>query len=246
MTTRPPFRLCCAVFVLLAVVTTCRAPAQSVAPPEEDKAQALRLPELDRSALSPRAREAGTTPVSAADRNPFGLVKPPPVEEVRAEEAEVETEEMKIRRILSNTRISGVTGAPGDYTVLLGGLSLRAGQEVPRLFANQAERLRVMAITEREIRFVFADKDPTRVRTFNVRFDLRPRVRSVLYGEVFTNVVKFESGVPQVPALPGMAVEKLLEQSRAEGLESLIERPTTVMGNPNAPDENVAPPQVED
>ncbi len=244
MTTKLWFR-CCAMFVMSAATLATRLPAQSVAPPEEDKAQALRLPDLDRTALTPRQREEGATEVSPAERNPFGLVKPPPVEEVRAEEVETETEEMKIRRILSNTRISGLTGTPGNYTVLMGGLALRAGMKVPRLFNDQAEQLRVTEITEREVRFVFADKDPTRVRTFNVAVDLRPRVRSLLYGELFTNVVKFEAGVPQVPAMPGKAVETLLDGARGGGLESLVERPRAVMGNALAPDESAAPPQPE-
>jgi len=214
-------------------------PAQLLAPPDDEKAAAFRIPLLDRSALHPERRLS--TEVEVGERNPFGVIKPPVVEQERVEIEEVETEEMKIRRVLANTRVSGVAGPPGARTVLLGSLVLQTGQTVPRLFANQAEVLRVAEVTEREVKFVFQDRDASVVRSFSVAIDLEPRVSSLLYGELLTNTVEFRRGAPVFDPVQLESVSDLVEVLRSDGPSSFLTRPTLLMGNAEPPDENTAP-----
>ncbi len=217
---------------------------QLLAPPDDEKAAAFRIPPLDRSALHPERRLSSE--VEFGERNPFGVIKAPVVEEERIEIEEVETEEMKIRRVLANTRVSGVAGPPGARTVLLGSLVLRAGQPVPRLFANQAEVLRVAEITEREVKFVFLDRDASVVRSFSVAINLEPRVSSLLYGELLTNTVEFKQGAPVIEDLQLESVNELVEALQADDSGGFMTRPTFLMGDATPPDENSTTPSPEE
>lgn len=228
---------------LFALVAFAAAPAivqaQSVAAPGDEKAAALRLPALDRTGLQPERRIS--TDVSEQERNPFGLVKPPVEEKAKAEEAETETEEMRIRRVLGNTRVSGISGAPGAYSVLLGGMILHEGDTLPRLFADQAETLRVQSITDREVKFVFADKDPTVVRTMGVAINLKPNVQSVLYGEVYSEIIPNKSGRLGPLAVPETSA--ILEHMGTNGYQSLVPRAFQLMGDAGGMhDTNSQPP----
>jgi hypothetical protein len=109
--------------------------------PEEEKARDMRMPELDRTALVPEKREPAL--VTEGERNPFGLVALPPEEVEETETIQAETEEMRLRRILGNMRVSGAGGTSGSYRVVLGSMQLKQGETVPMIFADQAEVLRV-------------------------------------------------------------------------------------------------------
>lgn len=234
-------------FVLLFCASA--ALAQEVATtnaltPEQQKALDMRLPALDRSALEPEKR----TPVevSEEERNPFGLLAVPPPEEEEEIKIEVETEEMKIRRILGNMRIAGVSGEPGSYRVLLGSMTLAKGDIVPRLFANQAEKLRVEDITDRQVILSFIERKQQQdlpPRTIGLGIDLTPRIRSLLPGELFTSVVKFdEKGAQALPPLKTEAIESIVEQIKTNNLtESLTEHRRALMGETFTPVENERP-----
>ena len=190
--------------LLLVLVATAAAAAAQDAnlTPEQQKALDMRMPDLDRSALEPQKR----TPVAVRgeERNPFGLLSVPPQEEEEVK-IEVETEEMKIRRILGNMRVAGLSGSPGSYRVVLGSMQLAEGDLVPRLFANQAERLRVEEINDRQVILTFVERRQQQdlpPRSIGLGIDLTPRVRSLLPGEVFTNVVQFDQkGAPVMEPL---------------------------------------------
>lgn len=213
-----------------------RAQEQELTPAQQ-KAADLRLPELDRTALLPEKRSP--TDVTEGERNPFGNVSlPPPEEEKEAEPIQAETEEMKIRRILGNMRITGLSGAPGDYTVLLGPLVLRQGEELPRLFTDQAEVLRVSSVTDRDVVLTFSEKDPNLPpRTIGLSIDLQPRVHSLLVGDLFTKTVPFDKrGAPDLKPLESPQNKALLEVlENQQGLESLIERRRELMGEASYP-----------
>lgn len=219
------------------------APAQSVAPPDDAKAADLRMPALDRTSLDPHVREEQRTDMIEGERNPFGVIKPPVVEEEAVETEEVETEEMKLRRVLASTRVTGFVGSGTNRKVLMGPLQLQVGHRLPQLFANQAEVLRVAEITDREVKFVFQDRDPTVERTFSVAINLQPGVDSLLYGEFLTNTVPFHRGQPQADRPVMDSVQALVKAVEESGLGALVQLPPAMMGNAMPPDESETPPE---
>ena len=212
--------------------------------PEEEKRAALRMPDLDRSALEPGRRQPKDVKPDA--RNPFGLLAvPPPEEEEAAIKIEVETEEMKIRRILGNMRVAGLAGSPGDYRVMVGSMKLAEGDIVPRLFANQVEVLRVDGISDRQVQLSFverkqegqADLPP---RTLGLGIDLSPRVRSLLPGEVFVNVIQFdEKGAQAMQPLKTESVDSIVQQLKDDGLtEALTDHRRAFLGETSPASKN--------
>ena len=208
--------------------------------PAEKKAADMRIPELDRSAMAPERREPAT--VVEGERNPFGLVSLPPEEVQEVEQIASETEEMRIRRILANMRISGVSGSPGSYRVVLGSMQLKDGEILPKLFADQAEVLRVQSIGEREIILAFEEKAPgLPARTIGLGYDLTPRPQSLLSGELFKKLVPFTpKGAPDLKPLEVPAVKAIVEGAEKSGLQGLTERSHELMGeaSPRSSDES--------
>lgn len=212
--------------------------------PAEQKAADMRLPELDRSALEPEKREPAT--VEEGERNPFGLVSVPAPETQEIEPIAAETEEMRIRRILGNMRVSGLSGSPGSYRVLLGSVQLREGDMLPKLFSDQGETLRVKSISEREVVLTFGEKDPNLPpRTIGLGFDLRPRPSSLLVGDLFRKLVPFTAtGAPDLKPLELPAVQAVVDAAEESGLQSLTERSFELMGEASfrvTPDEPSEP-----
>jgi hypothetical protein len=234
--------------VLVAVsVAACPAFAQEVAlTPAEQKAADMRLPELDRSALQPEKREPET--VREGERNPFGLIVLPKEEEEVVETVQTETEEMRIRRILVNMRISGLSGSEGSYRAILGPMSIKEGDTLPKLFANQAEVLRVAKITDREVVLSFAEKDTNLPpRTLALGFDLQPRPNALLAGEFFKKLVPFTAkGVPDLKPVEMPSVKAVIEGAEASNLEGLVERSSELMGDPSYRSGYEAPSAKED
>jgi hypothetical protein len=201
--------------------------------PEEEKRAALRLPDLDRSDLEPGERKP--LDFTEAERNPFGLLSVPPPEEEEEVKIEVETEEMKIRRILGNMRVVGVSGGPGSYRVVLGSMQLAMGDIVPRLFANQGEVLRVDNITDRQIVLSFVERNKQQdmpPRTIGLGIDLKPRVRSLLPGEVFATVIKFdEKGGQSMEPLKTKGVDAVVQAIKTNSLtEALTDHRRALLG----------------
>jgi hypothetical protein len=229
---------------LLLLLLSVSQPAegqQNQPSPEEQKAADLRMPELDRSALEPEMREP--VEVAEGERNPFGLVGAPDGVEGPARPL-VETEEQKLRRILGSMRVSGLSGSPGNYRVLLGSLLVREGEALPRLFADQAEVLRVAVITEREVTLAFVEEQTNKpARTIGLGMDLKPQVRSMLAGEVFRKLVPFKpTGEANVPPISSEAVQFYLNAAERNGLQSLVDRDVEFMGDASAkPPEKKAP-----
>ena len=213
--------------------------------PEEQKRADMRLPVLDRSALEPEKRTP--TEVAGGERNPFGLLSvPPPEEKEQAVKIEVETEEMKIRRILGNMRVVGLAGQPGNYRVMVGSMKLAEGDMLPRLFANQGESLRVDEINERQVVLSFVERKQQQdlaPRIVGLGIDLSPRVRSLLPGEVFTSVVSFDpKGAPSIEPLKTDGVESIIGQIKTNELtEALTEHRRALLGESSITRKNEAP-----
>jgi len=229
-----------ALLLALLVLTNPALAQEKELTPAEQKAADMRIPELDRSAMAPERREPAT--VVEGERNPFGLVSLPPEEVQEVEQIASETEEMRIRRILANMRISGVSGSPGSYRVVLGSMQLKDGEILPKLFADQAEVLRVQSIGEREIILAFEEKAPgLPARTIGLGYDLTPRPQSLLSGELFKKLVPFTpKGAPDLKPLEVPAVKAIAEGAEKSGLQGLTERSHELMGeaSPRSSDES--------
>jgi hypothetical protein len=229
-----------ALLLALLVLTNPALAQERELTPAEQKAADMRIPELDRSAMAPERREPAT--VVEGERNPFGLVSLPPEEVQEVEQIASETEEMRIRRILANMRISGVSGSPGSYRVVLGSMQLKDGEVLPKLFADQAEVLRVQSIGEREIILAFEEKvTGLPARTIGLGYDLTPRPQSLLSGELFKKLVPFTpKGAPDLKPLEVPAVKAIAEGAEKSGLQGLTERSHELMGeaSPRSSDES--------
>jgi len=229
-----------ALLLALLVLTNPALAQERELTPAEQKAADMRIPELDRSAMEPERREPAT--VVEGERNPFGLVSLPPEQVEEVEQIASETEEMRIRRILANMRISGVSGSPGSYRVVLGSMQLKDGEILPKLFADQAEVLRVQSIGEREIILAFEEKAPgLPARTIGLGYDLTPRPQSLLSGELFKKLVPFTpKGAPDLKPLEVPAVKAIAEGAEKSGLQGLTERSHELMGEavPRSSDES--------
>ena len=228
--------------LLVVVVFASSASGQSPEPtppltPEQQKAADMRLPDLDRSALRPDRR--GEIVVPDGERNPFGLVAAPPAEEEEQQVLE-ETEEMKIRRILGNMRVSGLSGAPGAYTALLGNLVLRQGEKLPRLFRDQGEAVIVHSITDREVLLAFEEKNPELPPRFvGIAVSLAPSVESLLAGETFRKVVTFDpKGRVTLPPLALPSVKAVVDGIEATKAQGLYDRGYELMADPAPPMRN--------
>lgn len=212
--------------------------------PSEQKAADMRMPSLDRSALEPERREPAQ--VRETERNPFGLVSLPPAAVEETETIEAETEEQRLRRIVGNMRISGLSGSPGSYRLLLGSMAIREGDKLPKLFADQAEVLHVTKITEREVVLTFQEKDPNLPpRSMSLGYNFQPRPQSLLPGEIFRKLVPFtDKGAPDLKPLEVPAVKSIVEGAEEGGLQGWTDRSREMLGEPKGRnDEPANPPQ---
>jgi len=202
--------------------------------PAEQKAADMRMPDLDRSALEPEMREPAK--IEEGERNPFGLVTVPQEEAGAEQSIQAETEEMRLRRVLGNMRISGVSGSSGTYRVVLNSMHLKQGDTLPKLFADQAETLRVMSISDREVILSFAEKDPNiPPRTIGLSYDLKPRASALLPGEIFQKLVPFTTrGAVDLKPLEVPAVKSIAEGAEEGNLQGLTERTFELMGEPSS------------
>jgi hypothetical protein len=217
--------------VLLTLLVTMAAAQDRELTPAEQKAADLRLPELDRSALEPEKREPSE--VGLAERNPFARDLPPP--ERLSDLPQFETEEARIRRVLGAMRVSAISGSPGNHQVLLGPMLLKEGSAIPKLFSNQAEALKVGSITDREIKIVFEERsDDLEPRTLVIGFDLRPKLTSVLPGELYEAIVPLKAkGGKDYEPLPSAGAQAVIVGLKGADLQSMLDRSRELMGDPS-------------
>lgn len=210
--------------------------------PAEQKAADMRMPSLDRSALEPDKREPEQ--VRENERNPFGLVSLPPAAVEETETIEAETEEQRLRRIVGNMRVSGLSGSPGSYRLLMGSMTIREGEKLPKLFADQAEVLHISSISEREVVLTFQEKDPTLPpRSMSLGYNFQPRPQSLLPGEIFRKLVPFTAkGAPDLKPLEVPAVQSIVEGAEEGGLQGWTDRSHEMLGEPKGRNDEPANP----
>lgn len=234
MSILPSIALCAALLVAAAHAQQSASGTPPQLTPDQQKAAAMRLPELDRTALTPDERRLKKLQVEETERNPFGMVT-----KVMDQAAPSQplTEEKKIRQVLSSLRVTGFSDSPSGPRVVLGSLSLGVGDQLPRLFANQVEKLVVKSITDRGVVLTFVDSEAWRKeRSIGLPIDLQPRVDSLLVGETFMKAVPLdEEGTPSLPPLENEAAQKALEAAKAQGLRSMVERQTELLNAPAVP-----------
>jgi len=225
--------------------------------PAEEKAADMRLPSLDRSAFTPESRIP--VEVEEDEKSPFadvytagpGFVAKQPV-----------TEEKRIRELLAAMRVSGLAGSPGAYRALIGPISVAKGDTLPPLFAGQAEVLRVKDVTERALVIEFVesgsrptdnlvqkvldaaaslvlspvdDNPPTQRpgRTIGLPISLAPRVDSLLAGEMLLKLLPLDGeGAPILEPRKNPAAESIAQTLEAQGMESMVDRPTEMLNAP--------------
>lgn len=222
--------------VVLAVAVHPLAVAAQDAPaamtPEEEKAADMRMPDIDRSGLLPELRQP--LKVSPDERNPFAVARK--VLE-RIPGIVTDTERERIERLLRAMRVSGVSESPSGRRALLGSLSLGQGDELPKLFADQADRLVVKSITDRELVIEFLDGESSKrgqPLSLPIGVDSGPdSVRSLLVGEAFRKAIPMdEDGAVALPARQSAGAQALLQSAEAQEFGGLVDRPTELFDAP--------------
>ena len=229
--------LFCALCLFAAGATAQQASPSSTPPltPAEEKAAALRLPQLDRSGLRPDDRKPED--VKESERNPFGVVRRAADQMVAAEPM---TEQKKIQQVLRAMRIAGFSASAAGPRVMLDSLSLGVGDELPALFYGQVETLLVESIDNGKVVLVFGKADPAgSKRRIVLPFSLKPEVDELLIGEFFTMAVPLDGeGAPAFPAMTNAAAQAAFDAAEKQQFQSLVERQTELLNAPAEPAAN--------
>ncbi|MCX7869857.1 MAG: hypothetical protein N2322_07895 [Terrimicrobiaceae bacterium] len=145
---------------------------------EAEEAVRVSLTKAALAALRPGNRAAVV--VAPEERNPFAQK----VQPVRPAQFEMlDTEESRLRAILANLPVGGVSAGGQSPAVLMGSLRLAVGQELPKLLPNQAERIRVVSVDENVVVFGFLETngevgDRTLVRSISLAPEVRYKLPS--------------------------------------------------------------------
>ena len=210
------------------------APAAEPLTPAEQKAADLRLPQLDRSALTPDARKP--VEVKPNERNPFAGAAGK-VSDEAVPTAQPVTEQKRIERVLRAMRVAGVLESAPGRRILLGPMSLGVGESVPQLFVNQVETLAVDSIDNRKVVLRFSKPDPSGgKRLIVLPFDMAPQVEQLLPGELMVKTVPLDAdGLPVLPALTNAAAGTMLEAAEQQNFRGLVDRQTEMFTAPAVP-----------
>lgn len=116
--------------------------------------------------------------VPEGERNPFAVKAAPVAQVVPTDQ---ESEESRLRGLLSALKVTGFSDGAGGASVLLGPYLLRPGELVPPLMRHQTERIQVAAITRGRIELVFLEpQDRPPSRRLTIQFSTEPKVRFLL------------------------------------------------------------------
>jgi hypothetical protein len=240
MTTTPHTVLCLVVVLGClpglpgrAQTTATPAPgAERVLTPAEQKAADLRLPSLDRTSFKPDAREPVLVPEDEDSR--FGTGQ---AARDRMTVKDPITEEKRLRDLLDLLKPQGHSVRNGVHRVLLLGMILEEGSELPKMYADQAERLLVRSVTDREVLLQFVESDPDREpRTVRLNYDLAPRVLSLLPGELLRKVVPADGdGRWSLSPLPPTSMLPAIDGLKDADLQGMVERRRELFNAPAVP-----------
>lgn len=137
--------------------------------------------------------------VSPEEPNPFAK-RAGTRQRLQLEQAE--TEEIRIKNLIAEMPIGGISGEGEEFRILIGSLMVEVGDEVPALVPAQSERLIVTHLTPQVIGFAFLEQDgKPGNRTFLRGYSLKPRVRYLLPSEAPTSAER-----PTGPELNGLII----------------------------------------
>lgn len=179
--------------------------------------------------------------VREAERNPFGQ---PSVAPTSTMPEEVESEEARLRRILSALKVAGVSKSGTDSRALVGTLILSKGRELPSLLRGQRERLVVTSVDAQSVVISFVEQDATaEPRRIILSVDVEPRVDQMLFGEAVEQVAGIgKDGSTALGKLPFPGVERALKGAEEAELQGLSSRKFELMGDTRHAEE---PPVAE-
>jgi len=151
------------IILLLTLVSTANAqeqPAEGEVPAERVQ-YALILPD-----------EKNPEMVKPEENNPFEALS-------EGHEEEGDTEENQVRDILLSMPVGGGVSGPNGMRIMLGGMRLEPGVEVPPVLPDQQVVLKVKDITHNTIELIWVEKKPTGLppKTLIIQRDSSPRVR---------------------------------------------------------------------
>lgn len=183
--------------------------------------------------LMPGERE--TVELRAGERNPFGQLALPVIEQT--DSGATETEEFRLRKILGSIKVGGVVSSGTNRTLLLGSLILREGDRLPSIIAGQSEVLTVSKISPNEALISFTEIDKaTEARTITIPLDIKPRVASLLYGEAVKSLIPSgKDGRLSLDKIKLDSVADLLKGAKDSDLQGIANREFEMMGEQNAP-----------
>ena len=165
------------------------------------------------------------TEIKPSERNPFSQKVEAQAEAVAME---TESEEARLRRILSGLRVAGVSGSGTGKTVLLGTLILKQGKPVPNLLRNQAEVLKVSEISDESVKITFEDREAgAEPRLIVIPLRNKPMVTQLLFGEAFEQM---GGGGSALPPLKSEQAQALIDDAKSVELINLTTRSVDLMG----------------
>lgn len=113
------------------------------------------------------------------ERNPFA--ERTIVKDSNVSTTDGSTEESKLRGILSNMRVTGISKGEKGFRAMVGGLIMEEGETIPPLIGRQSDKLRVSKVTKTTVEITWINEEGAEEpRKHVLSLDLRPLVRSKL------------------------------------------------------------------
>lgn len=132
------------------------------------------------------------------------------------DEADADSEEAKLREILTQLRVGGSSRGPNGLKILFGDMNLEEGMFVPQLLPNQNDLLKVTEVTEEAVTLSWVDAETGVMtgRTMQLTYDLTP---TIAYGLPGQPTILDSSGNPSPSST--MGVMRLGQQRKKEAAQ---------------------------
>jgi hypothetical protein len=230
---------CGAAFFLLLIGAPA-AHAQAAASGEEEQAEekvryVLILPD-----------EKTPETVKAEENNPFES----PTDPLSKDGAD--TEENKVRDILLGMHVGGTSSGAQGMSVMLGGMRLLPGLDVPKVLPDQQVRLQVKSVTPEAIELVWVEKKPTGLppKSLVIPIDGAPKIRYVMPSskESSGGIGTFSRtpGASSITAGETASVRRatLVQKNEAAPATAMVQTPATAQKPASKPAAPSPPPAV--
>ncbi len=134
--------------------------------------------------MLPKQRQATKVPLLPDEKNPFAE-RSKKQETIAGPAEDAESQENKIRRLLTSLLVTGYKSGDGGRRVLIDNIIAREGQELEPVLADQTEKLIVSSITDKfvEIAWQETSKDASQPRILRLPIKVKPAVGTMLKGQ---------------------------------------------------------------